>query len=443
MLPACLFLAVAAPFLAGTLAEPSRTDETLRAQAIAVLRDSRRKDGPRHEQVVERIVRGGPEVIDPLLDVLRDRRLPPLAEGDRPQTMSLPQREMILAALARWSPRVVLANIEARIAAEPTEANRVAALHVYSSHGVARNFSRLLELAGGTADPGADAQPLTAEEADALRSATARILARDPRGFRELASALERASPDELRPLLFAIGDTGDACSVAVLGPVLARHPELAPITISQARRVGASSDPSANRALADAVRPYLASARTELASSAARTLGELGDSSAAPALVEMLTSPDAARAESAHWALRRMSRLDFGLRREAWVAWLASEREWWELEAPQRLDELVKGSRATRLAAVATVGARTWQRHEATESVLAVLWDNDPLLRESACHALGQLASPTALPRLAEALADPEPRVSAAARGALVSIVGTSLPEAPDECRKLLHLEN
>ncbi len=443
MLPVCLLLAATAPLLVGAGAERPCADELLRTKAIALLRDSRRKDGPSHEQVVESLARGGPEVIDPLLDLLRDRRLPPTSEGERPQTLSLPQREMILGALARWSPRVVLANMELRVAVEPTEANRVAALYVYSSHGVARNFPRLLELAGGPPNPETEAVTLTAEEADALRSATTRILTRHPGGFRELAPALERASADELRPLLFAIGDTGDPCAVAVLGPLLARHPELAPITISQARRVGASSDAHANRALADAVRPYLASERTELASAAARALGELGDASAAPDLVAMLSTGDPALAESSHWALRRLSRLDFGLRLEAWSAWLASEREWWDLEAPQRLEELVRGSRATRLAAVATVGARTWQRHEATESVLAVLWDNDPLLRESACHALGQLASPTALPRLVEALADPELRVSAAARGALVSIVGTSLPEAPDECRKLLHLEN
>lgn len=443
MLAAWTLVALTAPFLALARPDRSRTDETVGARAIAVLRDSRRKDGPSHEQVVERIVRGGPEVIDSLLDVLRDRRLPPLAEGERPQTLSLPQREMILASLTHWSPRVVLANMESRVAAEPTEANRVAALYVYSSHGVARNFSRLLELAGSTQALGADAEPLTAEEADALRSATARILGREPRGFREFASALERASLDELRPLLFAIGDTGDPCGVAVLAPVLVRHPELASIVISQARRVGASIELRANDELSDVVRPYLTSTRAELAAAAARALGELGDSSVAPALVEMLTASDAALAESAHWALRRMSRLDFGPRREAWAAWLASEREWWDLDAPQRLDELVRGSRATRLAAVATVGARTWRRHEATEGVLAVLWDNDPLLREAACHALGQLASPTALPRLVETLADPEPRVSAAARGALVSIVGTNVPDAPDECRRVLHLEN
>ncbi len=442
MFPVLFFLAATAPLLAGAGAERPDADEVLRTKTAVLLRDSRRKNGPTHEQVVESIARGGPEVIDPLLDLPRDRRLPPTAEGERPQNLSLPQRELLLAALSRWSPRVVLANMEVRIASESTEANRVAALYVYSSRGVAHNFPRLLELAGGAPDSKTGPATLTADESDALRSATTRIPVRHPDGFRELARALERASADGLRPVLFAMGDTGEPCAIAVLGPLLARLPELAPITISQTRRVGASFDAHANRALADSLRADPATERTELAFAAARSLGELGDAAAAPTLVAMLSTQDPALAESAPWALRRLSRLDFGLRLEAWSARLASEREWWDLEAPQRLEELVLGSRATRLAAVAMVGARTWQRHEATETVLAMLRDNDPLLCESACHALGQLASLMALPRPVEALAEPGPRVSAAAHGALVSIEGTQLPEAPEEWRKLLHLE-
>jgi len=419
----------------------AQAQEDLRGRAISILRESRRKDGPSHEEVVERLARCGPEVIDALLDILRERLLPPPTPEERLQTLSVPQREMILAALARWSARSILANVEARVDSDPSEASRIAALYVYASHGGGRHFSRLLELAGETAHDGARTQELTAGEAEALRCATARILARDTSALAALGPALAKATPDELRPLLFALGDSGDACAVPLLPGVLARHPELAPIVLSQARRVGASFDAAQNRDLAQAIRPYLQAEREELASAAARALGELGDATAAPELVLALSSGKTQLAESAHWALCRLSRLDFGQRSDGWNAWLASEREWWDGESPARVAELVRGSRATRMAAVTAVGARTWRRPEAADALLAVLWDNDALLRESACHALGQLAAPGAVPRLVETLSDPEPRVAAAARSALVAIVGTGLPEAPDECRKALHL--
>lgn len=441
MLPV-LLLWLLAPSEPGACGEVrAREEESIRTRAIAVLRESRAKDGPSHAAVVEQLARSGPDVIDPLLDLLRDRRIPALAADQRVQTLSVPQREMILDALSRWSARAILANVDARVAVDASEQNRVAALYVYSSHGSSRHFARLLELAGATPAQAHPEEELSAEEADALRSATARILGRDASGFTALAKPLQQASAAELRPLLFALGDTGDSCAVPLLAPALTRHPELAAIVLSQARRVGSCFDAEANRRLAQAARPYLAAEREDLASAAARTLGELGDGASAQELIAALGSVSPQLAESAHWALRRMSRLDFGPRTEAWNAWLASEREWWESDSARRIDELVRGSRATRLAAVASVGARTWRRHEAAEAVLSVLSDNDPLLRESAAHALGQLASPVAIPRLVEALTDPEPSVSAAARGALVAIVGTHLPEAPDECRKVLHL--
>jgi len=434
-----LALCCVAPCLGSAL--PSQ-ETSARTQAVAILRDSRRKDAPSEDVVVERLARCGLAIVDPLLDPLRERKLPPLAESDRAQTLSVPQRELILGALGRWSPRAILPNVEARVAADPSEASRVAALYVYSSHGSGRHLSHLFELAAEPVAPSPQESDLSADEADALRFAVARILERDTAGFRELSGIVQRARAEDLRPLLFALGDTGDACAIPALTLALRQHPQLASLAISQARRVGTSFDAAANRALADAVRPYLAAERAEDASAAARELGELGDPEAAKALLTMLGSSEPQLQESAHWALRRMSRLDFGARKEPWSAWLASEREWWDVEAPARIEELVRGSRATRLAAVASVGARTWRRHEAAEALLAALWDNDPLLREAACHALGQLSSPLALPRLVELLADSDPRVVSAARAALLAIVGTRLPDSPEECRKVLHIE-
>ncbi|MBM3989935.1 MAG: HEAT repeat domain-containing protein [Planctomycetes bacterium] len=440
MLALGLTLLSIAPWASGP--DPLREGAVdVRTTAIAVLRDSRRREGPSHEVVVERLVRCGTEVLDPLLDLLCERKLPALCEPERAQTLSEPQREMIVAALSRWSARAVLANMDARVELDPSEPIRVAALYVYGSHGSARELDHVLELA--TLQPALPdgATDLSADLAEALRTAVARILGRDERGFRDLSRVIGRAGADQARPILFALGDTGNACSIPALASAMSIHPELAAIAISQARRVGASMDHEANGALSSAVRPHLGAARVELASAAARTLGELCDAASAQRLVELLDAAEPALAESAHWSLRRMSGLDFGPCREAWVAWLASEREWWNGEASERIDELVRGSRATRLAAVASVGARTWRRHEAALALVAALRDNDPVLREAACHALGQLGAPLSLPHLVETLSDSDPRVSRAAREALESIAGTNLPDTAEECARALHI--
>ena len=434
-------LTALAPLDASARAEPSCRIEqdTTRKVAIALLRASRRRDGPCHDEVVRRLVGLGSEAVELLLDLLVDRRIPALVTGDAPQTLSVPQRAMILDAFCRSSRSDVVNRIETRVAGSSDEAPRIAALYVYSALGGERSLPRLLELslpAQGLAEEG-----LSPQLADALREAHAEILTREPKAHRSMPKLLERATPSQRRAMLFALGETADPCALPSFAEMLRRHPELSDLVISQALRVGASADSAVNESVGELVRPSLRSARASLVAASARLLGNIDHAPSAPDLVALLDHEELQVQESAHWALRRMSGLDLGPRSVAWNAWLASEQDWWNEEGPLRLEQLKLGSRATRLAAVDACGAHTLGRSRLAAAVTSALFDNDATVRGKACDALGQLGSPVASGGLLQALSDPTPAVSEAARRALQQIHGAPLPVSSEDCRAHLHL--
>jgi HEAT repeat protein len=438
-----LLLALSAPLMARSTAgsEPLCLEEhgSARRVAIALLRSSRRREGPSHEEVARSLAGLGSEGIEICLDLLAARKIPPLVENDAAQTLSVPQRAMILDSLARGARSDILIRMESRVASNSDEATRIAALYVYSALGGERQLPRLSELS--RAETGDGEEGLSADLAEALREAHARILEREPQSHRSMPKLLLRATSSQRRAMLFALGETSDPCALPGFAEVLRRHPECADLVISQALRVGASADDAVNETFAELVRPHLRDSRAALISASARLLGSIDDFTSASELVPLLDHAEEQVRESAHWALRRMSRLDFGARSAAWSAWLASELDWWGSEGRTRIEQLTLGSRSTRIAAVDACGSHTLGRSRLATALQDALSDNDALLRAKACDALAQLASPVALGGLLLALDDREPSVSDAARAALERIHGSPLPASSAECRRVLHL--
>jgi hypothetical protein len=56
---------------------------------LRLLRDTRAKDAPPRERTVAQLVEPGEAVIEPLLDILVSRRLPPLRLEEKLQTLSI------------------------------------------------------------------------------------------------------------------------------------------------------------------------------------------------------------------------------------------------------------------------------------------------------------------------------------------------------------------
>ena len=299
-----------APQLSRPAEVRSQETDALRDRLVEALRTSRKPDGPDHEEVVATIRNLGSSAVGPMLEILVQRRIPGLREGDEVQILSQPQRDMLLAGFALWSPGTTIASIEARLAVASGPNERLAGIYVHAAVGQGTHLERVLELALASDQVTLPPERLPKEFEKAVRLAFARILGREAGAFRSLRTILERAPACFHRPIVFALGDTRDACAIEPLALVLAFHDDLAPLIIGQVRLLGRSSDEAVNRALSSEVRGYLDSERVELACAAARSLGELGDDECVPRLVEMLESPIPPVVDSAHWALRRLSGL-------------------------------------------------------------------------------------------------------------------------------------
>lgn len=415
--------------------------DAVRETLVEALRSSRTSEGPDHGEVVATIQSLGSATIQPTLDILVKRRIPALHPDDEVQILSQPQRDMLLAGLALWSPRTSIEAIEARLAVAQGPGERIAGIYVYAAVGQANQLERVIELAFPTEskEPAPERPPKDVEKA--VREAFARILARDPQGYRSMRTVIERAPPSLHRPIVFALGDTRDPCGIEPLALVLAFHEDLAPLIVGQARLLGRSADETANRALANEVRRYLDSERIELACAAARSLGELGDDESVPQLVAMLESQLKPVVESAHWALRRLSGLNLPALPGPWRASLSSDQLWWDTEAPGVLHALVTGTQPERLAAVGSLGGRPWRRADLAREVVATLEDPAEVVRLKACAVLAQLGSPAATEGLIGALSDGSEAVALAAHKALVAIHGRALSTEPGEVRAALHL--
>lgn len=440
-LAAWLVLAAGSPRSSTGPAPCTEERDAVLETLVEALRTSRNPDGPDHEEVVATIQGLGSGTIQPTLEILIQRRIPALREGDEMQILSQPQRDMLLAGLALWSPRTSIDAIEARLALAPGPRERLAGIYVYAAVGQGAQLGRVIEL---SLPPEPDAPPperLPKDTEKAVREAFARILSRDPRAYRSMRTTLERAPACLHRPIVFALGDTRDPCGIEPLALVLAFHEDLAPLIIGQARLLGRSADETANRVLASEVRRYLDSERVELACAAARSVGELGDDESVPKLLAMLESPLKPVVDSAHWALRRLSGLTLPALPGPWRASLSSDQLWWDTEATEMLDTLVNGTQPERLAAVGSLGGRPWRRADLAREVVATLEDPDEAVRLKACAVLAQLSSPAATEGLLGALGDTSDAVAQAAHKALVAIHGCALSTDPDEIRTALHL--
>src|SRR6185295_11898454 len=119
----------------------------------------------------------GADAIAPLFDILVQERVPRSEPEDAPQILSVAQRDLVLAALAKLPREKVRAALERRLPAPPAVADarmRLAILRLLSVIGDSNDLPRLCALAPREQDA------LTPAAAAALRGACAGILRREP-----------------------------------------------------------------------------------------------------------------------------------------------------------------------------------------------------------------------------------------------------------------------
>jgi HEAT repeat protein len=379
-------------------------------EVARALRESRRASAGTSARLVARIAAAGPGALEAQLDVLARRRVPETGPDDAPQVLSDPQRELLLAAIARMPSAAVRAAVAARLEAAPDDADtRLAAIHVLGAVGAAKDLARLPALAPRK-HVEERVRPLTREAREAVRAACAAILGRDARALEVLQGAVHA-------------------------------HPPLAPQAVALAVKCGRSTDPALDREFAAWMTGELRGARPEYARSLLQAIGVLDDGANVPALIERLEDADGGVRESAVWALRRVSGLGFAEDPQPWRVWYADEAAWHERARPRLREDLGSHDVERVVAALRAYSDRRTRRAELAEEVAVVLGCAQPELRRLACSVLQQLGVPSACGALAGLLEDAEDTVSEAAWQALRALSGLDLPRDAERVRDLLRI--
>src|SRR5262249_34310587 len=145
--------------------------------------------------------------------------------------------------------------------------------------------------------------------------------------------------------------------------------------------------------------------------------------------MIESLRTGHANVRSNALWALRRISGLGLGDTPSAWSDWFTMETKWWEIESARAFNRLSSGTKAEKVAVLASMSRlHTW-RHTLAAQAAVALGDSDPDTAMLAALALQRLGSTVAVPQLVDALAHADPAVARAAWNALKAITKQSLP--------------
>jgi HEAT repeat protein len=361
-----------------------------------------------------------PEVVDGLLGLLRDRRVPALDDGEE-QILSRYQQELVLESFRVFGRGAVRPAIKRLLREGETASPDVtaAALLALGAVGESNDLRRLMTLAL----PDDVERPERVVE-QALESALTRVLEHDPRGFEHLAVFWQQMRLELLPVVIRAVGATSDPNGVEVLGQMVRWRPELAPLAVAQLRRLGPAPEPSVNEDLADLLRPRLDPEDVNLCRAVVLALGELEDFHAVPRLIQLLDEPHGI-GENALWALRRLSGCDWGSSPDWWKHWYESEAAWYRNGHRQALQRLTSARQGTVAEALREYAEHRLFRHTLAAEVEEVLYRTEPTLRLLACEALGALGSRRSLPVLREVAGDDDPALQEAARAALATIAG------------------
>jgi hypothetical protein len=395
-----------------------------------------RKEPASAPKQIARIVARGQDAIAPLFDILVEERVPRTHPDDPAQILSDAQRQLLLAALAKFPVERVRAELEQRLALPASEtetAQRVAALRVLSVVGNSKDLARLSAIAPRVRE---EIEPKAAE---ALRGTYAAILRRDPALLASRKELLKSCDAEAGKQLLFAVGDLGDKRALPLLDDCARTLPALAQQAVSLVPRVGASGNAELDQALAAWLAERLDPAHLEWTRASLRAIGVLDDGSQVPALLDALESPHAGLREAGLDALQRLSSLHLGAAVEAWREWYARETEWRTTGRQAAQQVLASDDSAQVAQALGKYAEHRLFRNELAEDVLAVLEHGSPPMRAMACGTLTRIGSPLALAPLVEHFSDDDDAVAEAAWRAACALTGQALPRSTDEARAQL----
>lgn len=408
------------------------------AHLAGALRKARAERTLDDDELPRRIAALGLPVLRPCLDTLELERVAQVVPGDRSQTLSIYQREVVLDVLAELPPRTVLDAALERSQLSHSRAVRRLVLDVVGSVGSPQELDTLIGLALLE-----DEQLPPRDVCEAFQGALAKLLAREPRLYGRLG-ALHRDAPGPLGDaIVCAVGDTGDARGLEFLEHVLTFSPESTSVCASQVRRLGRSEDPRVNSELAQRMRWAIDPDAPETCRALLLALGELCDYDSIPLLIELLESEDGGLSGNAHWALKRITGLRFPALASRWSAWYEDELAWFEREEELALRDLHVGPPSAAAAAARAISERRLWREDLALELVSALERPHPTLRAPICRAIERLGVPSVALGLIDLLDDEDDASAAAALHALVTLTGRDLPADPTTWRLALAMDS
>ncbi|MCC6409780.1 MAG: HEAT repeat domain-containing protein [Planctomycetes bacterium] len=396
------------------------------ATIVRRARDPKAEERPRLAAALGKL---GSRAFDPLLDLLEVRKVPVVVAGQRVQTLSVYQEDIVLEGLRALGTSNALRHMDRRLAEHGDKRRRLAALALFGRLGERDRLAKLFELA----EPEAD-QPVDRDLEDELRESLAELLRREPFAVPKLNLTWRSVSKELLPTAIFALGDVRDGRGLALAVDAAALHPELLPLTAAQVAVIGRSPDADSNRRAILHLRDALDSAEGHVACGVVRALAVLEDDGSVQRWIELLTDESESLRSAAHWSLVHLSKLEYSPTPELWQYWWDGEQAWFDTQYEPLLADLESPDAGKVTAALRALATRHVRRHDIAREITRVLSDERPALRKLACDVLRELGSIDALPELALARLDEDPEVARAAWNALGSLSGRAFElESPE----------
>jgi HEAT repeat protein len=253
---------------------------------------------------------------------------------------------------------------------------------------------RLLEDYGDREILGALIESLSSNPPEAKRPAERALVAvlrrsDDPESYLEIERRLGTLADEERARLVASVADADCSRGVTLLGNLIGRYREVDLAVLSGlARMTAKSEDPR----LAETLCGLLESESSNLRREAISALGQLHHEASAEDFVRLLGGDHRGVAGNAHWALRRLSRLNLPPDPIRWNMWLGGERSWWEKNSEELLAILASGDKEALLRALHDLAMHPLYRAKFEEALRVLATDSDAEIRNAAKRALSEL---------------------------------------------------
>ena len=379
----------------------------------------------------------GTEAVPTIFDMLARGRKPALYSNRGELTRE--QRRFLLRATATFGREILEERFRAIAAQEDAIEHRLIALQLLSTYATHAEYALALALIRQPEDEGLF---LNRSLASAFEICLRSILKRDHAAMERTREWILRGNIPEKLAIIRALGSLKSARSLDYMIELLGEDPGVDQWLVPSVGQTAQRIPHAVTKKHRDKLRPYLSKGSLNLRRDAVLAVGKLEDWHAIDYLIELLDDRDAQTRKSALWSLRQITGRSFTASKKRWRAWVATEREWFENEAPHYFQNLSSPHRELVIRAISELSQVRYMRPLVARRMRFMLNSKDTEIQRIACEGLAQLGAPEAVLDLLTLLEGEHYARNAAVR-ALVTITGKELPARKDAWEEYLRLSD